>query len=65
MRAVHRLDCSLGLDLILHTPGGSISAAQSIVRYLREKFGNDIRAIIPHTAMSAGTVLACACKEIS
>lgn len=64
MIAIHELDCSKGLDLILHTPGGSISATQSIVVYLREKFGRDIRAIIPHMAMSGGTIMACACKEI-
>ena len=27
-------------------------------------FGNDIRAIVPQIAMSAGTILACSCKEI-
>lgn len=64
MRALHGLDCSRGLDLILHTPGGSIAAAQSIIVYLREKFGRDIRAVIPHTAMSSGTIMACAAREI-
>lgn len=64
MMAIHELDISKGLDLILHTPGGSISATQSIVSYLREKFGRNIRAIIPHTAMSGGTIMACAAKEI-
>lgn len=64
MRALHELDCSSGLDLILHTPGGGIAATQAIVTYLREKFGRDIRAIIPHTAMSGGTIMACACREI-
>lgn len=64
MMAIHELDVSKGLDLILHTPGGSISATQSIVSYLREKFERNIRAIIPHTAMSGGTIIACAAKEI-
>lgn len=64
MMAVHELDESDGLDLIIHTPGGSISATQSIVSYLREKFGRNIRAIVPHTAMSGGTIMACSCKEI-
>src|SRR5215510_1409596 len=27
-------------------------------------FGHDIRAIVPELAMSAGTIIACACKEI-
>lgn len=64
MIAIHKLDCTKGLDLMLHTPGGSIAATQSIVHYLRQKFGNDIRAIVPQQAMSAGTMIACACKEI-
>ena len=64
MMALHAMDCNKGLDLILHTPGGSISATQSIVNYLQDKFSGDIRAIIPHTAMSAGTIIACSCKEI-
>lgn len=64
MMAVHKLDKSLGLDLVLHTPGGSIAATQSIVNYLHKIFGRDIRAIVPQIAMSAGTMMACACKEI-
>jgi len=64
MATVHRLDRSLGLDLLLHTPGGSIAATESIVDYLRKMFGMDIRAIIPQIAMSAGTMIALSCKEI-
>lgn len=64
MMAVHRLDRTLGLDLILHTPGGGIAATQSIVDYLRRMFGKNIRAIVPQIAMSAGTMLACSCREI-
>ena len=64
MAMVHGLDRARGLDLILHTPGGSIGAAESLVDYLRRMFGIDIRAIIPQIAMSAGTMIACACKEI-
>ena len=29
-----------------------------------EFFGEDIRAIIPQTSMSGGTMIACSCKEI-
>lgn len=64
MRALHNLDYSKGLDLILHTPGGSIAATQAIVTYLRDKFRRDIRAIVPHTAMSGGTIMACSCRTI-
>src|SRR5262249_5922757 len=42
MMAVHKLERAKGLDLFLHTPGGSISSTQSIVDYLRKMFGKDI-----------------------
>ena len=64
MMAVHKLDKKKGLDLFLHTPGGSIAATESIVNYLHKMFGADIRAIVPQIAMSAGTMMACSCKAI-
>jgi membrane-bound ClpP family serine protease len=64
MTTIHEMDRTLGLDLILHTPGGSTSALESLVDYLREMFGTNMRAIVPQLAMSAGTMLALACKEI-
>lgn len=64
MNCVHGMDCTRGLDLILHTPGGSPAAAEAIVNYLRTKFNMDIRVIIPQLAMSAGTMISCAAKEI-
>lgn len=64
MATVHKLDRTKGLDLILHTPGGDLAATESIVDYLRKMFGNDVRAIIPQLAMSAGTMIACSCKEM-
>lgn len=64
MMAVHGMDRSKGLDLVLHTPGGEIAAAESLVHYLRQMFGNDIRAIVPQLAMSAGTMIACSCKSV-
>lgn len=64
MTAVHGLDRSKGLDLILHTPGGETAATESLVDYLRQIFKNDVRAIIPQLAMSAGTMISCACKSI-
>ena len=51
MSCVHGLDCEKGLDLILHTPGGSPAAAEMIVNYLRNKFNNNIRVIVPQLAM--------------
>lgn len=64
MNTLKGIDCTKGLDLVLHTPGGSPTAAESIVSYLRSKFSKDIRIIVPQIAMSAGTMIACAGKEI-
>ena len=64
MMAVHKLDRAKGLDLILHTPGGDIASTQSIVNYLQKMFDDNIRAVVPQLAMSAGTVIACSCREI-
>ncbi|MGR2781023.1 SDH family Clp fold serine proteinase [Bacillus subtilis] len=64
MATISNLDRTKGLDLILHTPGGDIAATESLVDYLKEMFGNNIRAIVPQLAMSAGTMISCACSEI-
>jgi ATP-dependent protease ClpP protease subunit len=64
MLCIHELDRSKGVDLILHTPGGDGQATVSLVGYLRSMFGSNIRALIPQIAMSAGTMLACSCREI-
>ncbi|MBW2608501.1 MAG: ATP-dependent Clp protease proteolytic subunit, partial [Deltaproteobacteria bacterium] len=62
MAALHGLKGDK-LDLIIHSPGGSMEAADQIVQYLRSKYKH-IRAIIPQNAMSAATMIACACDEI-
>jgi hypothetical protein len=62
MEVVHGLGGD-SLDFILHSPGGSAEATEALVKYLRSKF-SDIRIIIPHIAMSAATMLACASNRI-
>ncbi|MCB1031747.1 MAG: hypothetical protein KDA95_10450 [Acidimicrobiales bacterium] len=64
MATVHQLDRNLGLDLVLHTPGGDTAATESLVHYLRQMFDGDVRAIVPHLALSAGTMIALSCREI-
>ena len=51
------------LDLILHSPGGSVEATEAIGEYLRNQFDH-IRVFVPHMAMSAATVLAFVADEI-
>lgn len=64
MATIHKMDHSKGLDLILHTPGGSVAATESLVDYLRSMFGTNVRAIVPQLAMSAGTMIALSAKSI-
>ena len=62
MAGLHGLSGSK-LDLVLHSPGGSLEAADQIVQYLRAKYKH-IRVIVPQNAMSAATMIACAADEI-
>jgi ClpP class serine protease len=64
MAVVHNVPRDRGLDLIIHTPGGGTEATRALVEYLYKMFGRDIRAIVPHMAMSAGSMIACACREV-
>lgn len=63
MEVFYKLACDGGLDLVLHSPGGSPEAAEALVHYLHSKFPH-IRVIVPHLAMSAATMLSCAGDEI-
>lgn len=64
MNAIHGLDKTKGLDLILHTPGGDLAATESLINYLHTIFNDDVRAFVPQISMSAGTIMALSCKEI-
>jgi Serine dehydrogenase proteinase len=64
MAVIHNVDRKRGLDLIIHTPGGGIEATRGIVEYVYKMFGLDVRVIVPHMAMSAGTMIACASRQI-
>ena len=64
MAVINGLDRKKGLDLILHTPGGSMAATESLVGYLRAMFGTNVRAVVPQLAMSAGTMVALSCQKV-
>ena len=64
MTVIHGLDKSKGLDLIIHTPGGEVSATEAIGNYLKKTFGNNIRIFVPQISMSSGTMLCLLAKEI-
>jgi len=63
MTCMHGMDWSKGLTLIMHTPGGLINAAETIVGYLHSKF-EKIETIVPTFAMSAGTMVCLASDKI-
>jgi Serine dehydrogenase proteinase len=51
------------LDLIIHSPGGDLAAAEAIVQYVRTRF-DDVRVIVPGEAMSAACLIACSANRI-
>lgn len=52
------------LDVLLHSPGGSAEATESIVEILRARFSGQIRFIVPNLAKSAATMLAMSGNQI-
>src|SRR5256714_7643723 len=63
LRAIHRTDPAVPLDIVLHTPGGLVLAALQIARAIHKHQGK-VTAFVPHYAMSGGTLIALACDEI-
>ncbi|MGC9514234.1 SDH family Clp fold serine proteinase [Methanocrinis sp.] len=51
------------IDVIVHSPGGQLLPSIQIARALRNH-PHKTRAIIPHYAMSGGTIIALACDEM-
>lgn len=51
------------LDIILHSPGGSAEAAESMVEFIRERFDH-VRVFVPIAAMSAATMVALSANEL-
>jgi hypothetical protein len=62
MEVIHGLT-GPSLDLIIHSPGGSAEVTEALVAYIRTKF-TDVRAIVPQSALSAATMLACSANKI-
>lgn len=63
LRAIHMTDPEVPLDLILHTPGGLVLAAMQIARAIDAHKGK-VTVMVPHYAMSGGTLIALAADEI-
>lgn len=63
LRAVKLTDPQIPLDLVLHTPGGLVLAAEQIAFALC-KHPAKVTVFVPHYAMSGGTLIALAADEI-
>lgn len=63
LRAIRLTPPDLPIDMILHTPGGLVLAAEQIARALRDHAGH-VTVFVPHYAMSGGTLIAMAADEI-
>ena len=63
LRAIQMTDDDVPLDIVLHTPGGLVLAALQIARAIRGHKGK-VTVLVPHYAMSGGTLIALAADEI-
>jgi len=63
LRAIRETPPGKTIEIVLHTPGGLVLAASQIARALSDHDGR-IVAVVPHYAMSGGTLVALAADEI-
>jgi ClpP class serine protease len=63
LRAIRNAPKADPIEIILHTPGGLVLAASQIAAALADHDGR-VTAVIPHYAMSGGTLIALAADEI-
>ena len=63
LRAIRLTPENQPIDVILHTPGGLVLAAEQIARALIQRTAK-VTAFVPHYAMSGGSLIALAADEI-
>jgi ClpP class serine protease len=63
LRAIRLTPDTVPIDLVAHTPGGLVLASEQIARALHRHPAR-VTVIVPHYAMSGGTLLALAADEI-
>jgi ClpP class serine protease len=63
LRAIRETPDGQPIEIILHTPGGMVIAARQIASALADHDGK-VTAVVPHYAMSGGTLIALAADEI-
>ena len=63
LRAIRQTPDESPIDLLLHTPGGLVLASEQIAYAVRAHPGK-VTVLVPHYAMSGGTLIALAADEI-
>jgi ClpP class serine protease len=63
LRAIRLTPDTVPIDLVVHSPGGLVLAAEQIARALH-RHPAKVTVVVPHYAMSGGTMLALAADEI-
>lgn len=63
LRAIKLTDPEVPIDMILHTPGGLVLAAEQIA-YALCRHKAKVTMFVPHYAMSGGTLIALAAEEL-
>jgi ClpP class serine protease len=63
LRAIQMTDKDVPIDLIMHTPGGLVLAAEQIA-FALQRHPAKVTVFVPHYAMSGGTLVALAADEI-
>lgn len=63
LRAIRMTPDSMPIDILLHTPGGLVLAAEQIAHAI-QRHPAKVTVFVPHYAMSGGTMIALAADEI-
>lgn len=63
---LHNVRAGEPIDLMLHTPGGDVDAAEKLITLVRSQVGEEgqLRVIVPDFAKSAGTLMALGATKI-
>ncbi len=62
---LHNITPGTAIDLLLHSPGGNIDAAEKLILLIRKRAGTaPVRVIVPDYAKSAGTLVALGANTI-
>lgn len=62
---LHNVTPGTAIDLLLHSPGGDIDAAEKLITIVRKRAGTSrVRVVVPDYAKSAATLIALGADEI-